>query len=357
MFCPKCEIEVDEDDIFCNCCGSAINPDSPIKFIADQDSPTGCAILSSNKIIMNQDEEMISTWFQIEGQNPNLLLTNHRLFLAKSDKKLIKQYNLEDIDEIWIDITQPDYHPRGHWLHISRNQKDSILFAPQKIGITGSKIDDSRSDLNQIIKTKVETQIEIRKKELGRDSEEIKPFGNKINMDDGENLIAQWSRFQDEASSLILSNHRLFLSEDGVYFIKQYNLEEIEAVFVAINESTDNIIGPWVQITRNKNDGIAFCTMKRGLFGAKLDKTRVNLYEEITNSIENQMNLRKKEIRTYQRGVTNINKSVNIHDSIIQRSNIGDAYDRISICPYCGKDLNFPKPPKFCPFCTEQISP
>ena len=28
----------------------------------------------------------------------------------------------------------------------------------------------------------------------------------------------------------------------------------------------------------------------------------------------------------------------------------------ILICPYCGKDLNFPKKPKFCPYCKEQIS-
>ena len=30
----------------------------------------------------------------------------------------------------------------------------------------------------------------------------------------------------------------------------------------------------------------------------------------------------------------------------------------LKICPYCGKDLNLnlPKPPKFCPYCREQIS-
>lgn len=29
--------------------------------------------------------------------------------------------------------------------------------------------------------------------------------------------------------------------------------------------------------------------------------------------------------------------------------------DQISMCPFCGKDLNFPKTPKFCPYCREQI--
>jgi HAMP domain-containing protein len=27
----------------------------------------------------------------------------------------------------------------------------------------------------------------------------------------------------------------------------------------------------------------------------------------------------------------------------------------ISCCPYCGKELNFPKPPKFCPYCREKL--
>ena len=51
-------------------------------------------------------------------------------------------------------------------------------------------------------------------------------------------------------------------------------------------------------------------------------------------------------------------KSTNIQDSVVQRSNIdqdSSKADKISICPYCGKDLNFPKPPKFCPYCKEQI--
>ena len=29
---------------------------------------------------------------------------------------------------------------------------------------------------------------------------------------------------------------------------------------------------------------------------------------------------------------------------------------QLSMCPFCGKDLNFPKTPKFCPYCREQIS-
>ena len=51
-----------------------------------------------------------------------------------------------------------------------------------------------------------------------------------------------------------------------------------------------------------------------------------------------------------------IDHSIRISDSVIQRSSIGGtSQKRISICPYCGNDLNFPKPPKFCPYCREQI--
>jgi hypothetical protein len=29
--------------------------------------------------------------------------------------------------------------------------------------------------------------------------------------------------------------------------------------------------------------------------------------------------------------------------------------ERITICPYCGKKLDFPEVPKFCPYCEKQI--
>ena len=58
-------------------------------------------------------------------------------------------------------------------------------------------------------------------------------------------------------------------------------------------------------------------------------------------------------------GDDTISKTTNttVKDSIVQRSNIGQeqAESEISICPYCGKDLKFPKTPRFCPYCREQI--
>jgi HAMP domain-containing protein len=33
----------------------------------------------------------------------------------------------------------------------------------------------------------------------------------------------------------------------------------------------------------------------------------------------------------------------------------GSSAPAISCCPYCGKELNFPKPPKFCPYCKEKL--
>ena len=50
-------------------------------------------------------------------------------------------------------------------------------------------------------------------------------------------------------------------------------------------------------------------------------------------------------------------KRIDIRDSVIQRSNIGESSQKqFSICPYCGEDLNFKKTPKFCPYCREEIS-
>ncbi len=50
-------------------------------------------------------------------------------------------------------------------------------------------------------------------------------------------------------------------------------------------------------------------------------------------------------------------RSTNIGEgAIVQRSNIGaEKSEPISICPYCGKDLNFPKTPNFCPYCKERL--
>jgi hypothetical protein len=55
--------------------------------------------------------------------------------------------------------------------------------------------------------------------------------------------------------------------------------------------------------------------------------------------------------------VGKVGDDVKIDNSVIQRSSIGGGKQipQISICPYCGKDLDFPKAPKFCPFCREQI--
>ena len=50
-----------------------------------------------------------------------------------------------------------------------------------------------------------------------------------------------------------------------------------------------------------------------------------------------------------------IDKSVLVKDSVIQKSIIGQADKFFSICPYCGKELNFPKPPFFCPYCREPL--
>ena len=81
------------------------------------------------------------------------------------------------------------------------------------------------------------------------------------------------------------------------------------------------------------------------------------------------MALKTKETKTgdtYHQEIFE-DQSINIQDSIIQRSSIGVSWDdgdsdgrikktKIQICPYCGEDLDFPKAPKFCPYCKEQMS-
>ncbi len=51
-----------------------------------------------------------------------------------------------------------------------------------------------------------------------------------------------------------------------------------------------------------------------------------------------------------------LDKSIKISDSIIQKSFIGSvSLKKISIYPYYGKELEFPEPPKFCPYYQKQI--
>ncbi len=60
---------------------------------------------------------------------------------------------------------------------------------------------------------------------------------------------------------------------------------------------------------------------------------------------------------TIRKNTTKIDKSTNVDNrgGLIQRSTIGSGEGRIDICPYCGKELDFPKPPSFCPHCGEHL--
>jgi hypothetical protein len=54
--------------------------------------------------------------------------------------------------------------------------------------------------------------------------------------------------------------------------------------------------------------------------------------------------------------IETIDQSTKISDSVVTKSTIGGGSGQgFSVCPYCGKSLNFPKPPKFCPYCSEQL--
>jgi hypothetical protein len=53
-----------------------------------------------------------------------------------------------------------------------------------------------------------------------------------------------------------------------------------------------------------------------------------------------------------------VDQSTHISDSVVMRSNIGGGaapVGHFQICPYCGKDIKLPKPPKYCPWCRELL--
>jgi len=49
-------------------------------------------------------------------------------------------------------------------------------------------------------------------------------------------------------------------------------------------------------------------------------------------------------------------KGAAVSGAAVSRGQVSPGAPAMSICPYCGKELNFPKPPKFCPYCKEQLS-
>jgi len=50
-----------------------------------------------------------------------------------------------------------------------------------------------------------------------------------------------------------------------------------------------------------------------------------------------------------------INRSINISDSVVQKSEFVSGHDLFNNCPYCGKKFSIPKLPLFCPFCNERL--
>jgi len=79
------------------------------------------------------------------------------------------------------------------------------------------------------------------------------------------------------------------------------------------------------------------------------------LLEKIKKIIEEVINVRPS-IHTIIQG--DYITGTQIKDSVLNRSpiNLNNAEENsFTICPYCGKDLNLPKTPQFCPFCREKL--
>lgn len=85
-----------------------------------------------------------------------------------------------------------------------------------------------------------------------------------------------------------------------------------------------------------------------------LDEYTTNILENIREVVGSK-GLPKVERVVDQRGA-HFESKVEIKDSVVQRSTISaETIGVLKICPYCGKELNFPKPPKFCPYCKERL--
>lgn len=100
------------------------------------------------------------------------------------------------------------------------------------------------------------------------------------------------------------------------------------------------------------------CDNRIFVYEGKIPLTEKSLDGKHDVVVKYGMGLKTKEIKsgdTYHQKIED--KHIDIRDSVIQRSNIGEtSQKKISICPYCGEELGFHKPPKFCPYCREQIS-
>ena len=82
------------------------------------------------------------------------------------------------------------------------------------------------------------------------------------------------------------------------------------------------------------------------------------LYEEL-DMWEDAGRVRKlakqEQIPQMKVDIGEIDRSVSISDSVVQRSTIGEIEKPLNNCPFCGKKYNFKKTPKFCPYCNEEL--
>jgi uncharacterized protein YacL len=60
---------------------------------------------------------------------------------------------------------------------------------------------------------------------------------------------------------------------------------------------------------------------------------------------------------TVDRSVKVVDRSVKVQDAVITGGKISpdNKDEKLLCCPYCGKDLDFDKTPRFCPYCKEKI--
>lgn len=184
-----------------------------------------------------------------------------------------------------------------------------------------------------------------------------------------ETIIQFWSGnyFQDSGKGyIVLTNQRvIFLKDFGVFKTnmkvdEKINLETINNLKVeqdAIQiENRFFFCG-----SKNATTIFQYVMTERNSRVLKIEKDNKNVEQlqyltQINSSSQSNPNQQYVHIQ-----IAKLGDDISIiKDSVVQRCNIGGTVhspDLLSfeMCPFCGKELNLPKSPKYCPYCKEQF--
>jgi methyl-accepting chemotaxis protein len=135
-------------------------------------------------------------------------------------------------------------------------------------------------------------------------------------------------------------------------------IRHLTEVAAQLGQGDRDVLAREVERARVKKD-IAGRTDEIGGLAVALDQVIKNLHEDLEKNRRQSAEL----VRAVQDKPTTMN--LEIKDSIIYRSEVGQygggppapapESKGYAICPYCGKELRFPRMPSFCPFCRQKL--